>query len=240
MIHQEFTVAMCDEDTRLLTYQAQAVEACFSAENAVCRLEPFASSEELFKKLDSTEYDMVFLDIDMPQITGFDLAEKVSAKYPKMLIIFVTSHDELVFPTFRYHPFRFIRKSHFDEEIQEAVHEAVRSISERNRILEIQTTEGVQYVYASEILFAESEKNYLSIITKHGILRCRDTVSHKEKEWGPYGFVRTHNGFLVNQRYIYSIEAETVRLRSARYKEVPLSKRRRDAVIEAFKKQVRG
>ena len=236
----EFHVAMCDEDTELLIAQIQVIEPLFSKENVVCRIEAFPSSKELFDRLDQTEYDMVFLDIDMPEITGFDLAEKASSRYPKMLIIFVTSHDELVFPTFRYHPFRFIRKSHFAEEIPEAVHEAVRSIMERNRILEIQTAEGLQYVYASEILFVESEKNYLSIITKHGILRCRDTLSHKEKEWGGYGFIRTHSGFLVNQRYIYSIEAESVRLRSGKYKEIPLSKRRREAVIEAFKKHIRS
>ncbi len=235
----DFMVAMCDEDAALLQYQVQEIQPLFSAENVVCRIDAFTSSRELFDRLDDQEYDIVFLDIDMPEITGFDLAKKATQVYPNMLIIFVTSHDELVFPTFRYHPFRFIRKSFFQEEIGEAVREAVKSIRERNRIVEIQTTEGLQFVYASEILYAESEKNYVSIITRHGILRCRDTISHKEKEWSGFGFIRTHSGFLVNQRYIYAIEAETVQLRSKKYPEIPLSKRRKDAVIEAFQRYVR-
>ena len=238
-MQNEVLIALCDEEQEILKKQTEAIQILFSKENTVCHIDAFASSEELMQTLDQKMYDIVFLDIDMPKVTGFDLAEKVSNRYPSTLIIFVTSHDELVFPTFRYHPFRFIRKSFFDQEIEEAVQEAVRSISEKNRMFEIQTADGLQYVYASDILFAESDRNYLQIITRHGVLRCRDTISHKEKEWAPYGFVRPHNSFLVNQKYIYAIDTETIRLRSKKYPELPLSKRRRDQVLESYQKYLR-
>ena len=238
-MNEEVMIALCDEEQQILKSQTEAIQVLFSQENTVCHIDAFASSKELFETLNSKMYDIVFLDIDMPEITGFDLAEKVSTRHPSTLIIFVTSHDELVFPTFRYHPFRFIRKQFFDQEIEEAVHEAVRSISEKNRMFEIQTPDGLQYVYASDILFAESDRNYLNIITRHGTLRCRDTISHKEKEWASCGFVRPHSGFLVNQKYIYAIDTETVRMRSKKYPELPLSKRRRDQVIESYQKYLR-
>ena len=79
----------------------------------------------------------------------------------------------------------------------------------------------------------------MKIITRHGIVRTRDTISHKEKEWGPFGFIRVHSGFLVNQRYIYAIDQESVRLRSTKYPEVPLSKRRREAVMQAYQQFLR-
>lgn len=236
---RDFLIAVCDEDPKILQPQSERIQQQFSLENAVCRMDLYEDPKKLFDALDGTEYDMAFLDIDMPGISGFDLAEKISVKYPQMLIVFVTSHDELVFPTFRYHPFRFIRKPYFDQEIEECIHEAVESLNDRDRVLEIQTSDGQQFVYVSDILYLESEKNYVNIITRHGILKERDTISHKEKEWGPYGFLRVHSGFLVNQKYIYAIDQESIRLRSRKYPEVPLSRRRRDAVLRSYQVYLR-
>ena len=235
-----FTIAICDDDITMLTYLKERIQQSFSDNNAVCHISAYSDSAQLYELLDTQEFDMIFLDIDMPQITGFDLAKKTVRVHPQMLIIFVTSHEELVFPTFQYSPFRFLRKDYFDQEIDEAVQAAVQSISERNRMLEIATTEGVQYVYLSEILYFESEKNYLNIITKRGPIRCRETISRQEKELAGTGFIRVHSGYLVNQKYIYSIDNECVRLRSRNYPQVPLSRRRRDQVIAEFQKYIRS
>lgn len=235
-----FNVAICDDDLSMLTYLKERIQQAFSASNAICHIHAYNNSVELYDLLDTQEFDMIFLDIDMPDVTGFDLAKKTVRVHPQMLILFVTSHDELVFPTFQYSPFRFLRKTYFEQEIQEAVEAAVQSISERNRMLEINTTEGVQYVYLSEILYFESEKNYLNMITKRGIIRCRDTISRKEKELTGTGFIRVHSGYLVNQKYIYSIDTDCVRMRSRNYPEIPLSRRRRDQVIQEFQKYIRS
>lgn len=235
-----FSIALCDDDPKMLSYLTDRIQQSFSKYNTTCHVHAYSSSSQLYTLLDTQEFDIIFLDIDMPEVSGFDLAQKTVRVHPQMLIIFVTSHDELVFPTFQYSPFRFLRKSYFEQEIDEAVESAVKSISERNRMLEIQTPDGVQYVYLSEILYFESEKNYLNIITRRGLIRCRETLSKQEKALSGTGFIRVHSGYLVNQKYIYSIDNECVRLRSRSYPEVPLSRRRRDQVIQEFQKYIRS
>lgn len=235
-----FSIAICDDETETLSYLEDHIQQQFSHYNAACHVTAYSTPRSLYDELDDHEFDMIFLDIDMPEITGFDLAQKTMRLYPHMLIIFVTGHDELVFPTFRYHPFRFIRKHYFDQEIQEAVGAAIQSISERNRMLEIVTTEGTQYIYVSEILYFESARNYIKIVTRRGELLSRDTMSHKEKEMAGTGFIRVHSGYLVNQKYIYSIDSEWVHLRSKKYPSVPLSRRRREQVIQEFQQYIRN
>jgi two-component SAPR family response regulator len=71
---------------------------------------PFSGAGALINYMDSTYFDVIFLDIDMPEITGFDAAKKVKEISPESKIIFVTSKHDLVYNSFEYQPFYFIRK----------------------------------------------------------------------------------------------------------------------------------
>lgn len=70
-------------------------------------------------------YDAVFIDIDMPMMNGIDFANQYKLKHLDTFIIFVTNHSELVFDTFKVHPFDFIRKEHFDLEIERVIEELI-------------------------------------------------------------------------------------------------------------------
>ena len=58
-------------------------------------------------------YDAVFIDIDMPMMNGIDFANQYAIKVLRYIYNFVTNYSELVFDTFKVHPFDFIRKEHF-------------------------------------------------------------------------------------------------------------------------------
>lgn len=60
------------------------------------------------------QFDIYFLDIDMPGISGFDLAEKIHNRYPEALIVFLTTHEELSMEGYQYQAFRFISKLRLD------------------------------------------------------------------------------------------------------------------------------
>jgi DNA-binding LytR/AlgR family response regulator len=61
-------------------------------------------------------FDMYILDIDMPDMNGFDLANKIYEKYPNAVIIFCTMHDNLVYDSFRLNAFYFVRKNNLEED----------------------------------------------------------------------------------------------------------------------------
>ena len=64
--------------------------------------------------------DILFLDIDMPVMTGFDIANVIRENDDEIKIIFVSAFENLVYTSFRYNPFRFIRKGYEDKELEEA------------------------------------------------------------------------------------------------------------------------
>ncbi len=234
-----FTIAICDDDAAMTHYLGENIQIEFSKQNRICTPHLFTDPHKLMEQLAVMAYHMVFLDMDMPDITGFDIAKEVVAHHPQSLIVFVTSHEELVYPSLQYRPFRFIRKRFFSSEIQEVVSSGITSLEESGQLLEIRTNGGPIYLYKNEIVYFESERNYLMTVTETETYRSRESIGHKEKELKDSGFIRIHSGYLVNQRYIYAFESDQVKLRSQTVPFLPLSRHRRDRAIEEFQKYLR-
>ncbi|MFQ9802307.1 MAG: response regulator [Clostridia bacterium] len=99
-----FTIAICDDDAAMTHYLGENIQIEFSKQNRICTPHLFTDPHKLMEQLAVMAYHMVFLDMDMPDITGFDIAKEVVAHHPQSLIVFVTSHEELVYPSLQYHP----------------------------------------------------------------------------------------------------------------------------------------
>ena len=77
---------------------------------------------------DMNRYDKEWyiIDIDLGDISGFDIANEIKVKNPKAYIIFCTSHDDLVFQSFDVDVFYFIRKDHLEQDLLSAVRKYIR------------------------------------------------------------------------------------------------------------------
>ncbi|MCQ4022125.1 MULTISPECIES: LytTR family DNA-binding domain-containing protein [unclassified Ruminococcus] len=221
-------VALCDDELKILDDLTFKVKTAF--ENARCEIDLFKTDNpiKLLEYLKSTDVDVLFLDIDMPKISGMDIAENLLNSDMKTLLVFVTSHDALVYKSFKYHPFGFIRKAYFDEEISSVVNSAVDEIRKRNDTFSFKTNDGFYIIKLMDILYFDSESNYVNVHTADKIYKFRGTLSAIEKELVPKGFIRTHKGFLVNQKHIYSIKSDDIVLSD---KEVlPIGRTNRESV----------
>ncbi len=103
-------IAVCDDDPIMLDFVSKNANTLLAQSGAGHTTVRFLSGTEFLKAHKAAPFDVVFLDIDMPKISGFDVAEQIN-NINETLIIFVTSHDELVYSSIRFRPFRFIRKT---------------------------------------------------------------------------------------------------------------------------------
>ena len=60
---------------------------------------------------DKEDFDILFLDIDMPDISGLEVAKKLREKGSDIILIFISAHEQYVFDSIEYNPFRYIRKN---------------------------------------------------------------------------------------------------------------------------------
>lgn len=203
-------VAFCDDEAKILEELSAKIKNEFKNQNFEIDVYTTSHSIELLEYLKSSPVDILFLDIDMPTISGMDIAETLLNSKIKTLLVFVTGQDALVYKSFKYHPFGFIRKTYFDEEITGVVKGLVEEIQKSSDTFLFKTNGRVNRIKLKDILYFESESNYLNLHTVDTVYKFRSTLSAIEKELSSKGFIRTHKGFLVNQEHIFSVKSEDI------------------------------
>jgi DNA-binding LytR/AlgR family response regulator len=128
------------------------------------------------------------------------------------LLVFITNYDALVYQSFRYHPFGFIRKSYFEQEIGQVISSAVQVLESRDENLVVRVNNEVLRIQLSEIIYFEAELNYVKAVTGTVDYTFRESLGKLEEKLFPKGFIRTHKGFIVNQQYIHAFRNSEIEL----------------------------
>lgn len=184
--------------------------------------------------------DAVFLDIDMPDVGGFDIAGE-SGLLGDALIVFVSRHDELVYSSLQFRPFRFIRKSHLESELPESIDSLKRVVCKRNagKKFRFLARTGEVFLDLREVAYIEIYGHWLHVcVAGGGNIECYGSLSELERQLEPFGFLRTHKSYLVNCRYIYSIEKRQIILDDQTV--ILLSRYKADEVREKFRNYMRS
>lgn len=212
--------AICDDDLTMLEQIYSVVHKTFDENNFPCELLCFQSGKEMLKIHKEYPFDIIFLDILMPDKNGFDVAKDVRAISDKTLLLFVTSQDELVYDSFNYHPFYFLRKgdsSTFSHSLSDAVNK-IADFIKRNQMISLKLNSGeFRTICLQDILFIASNRNFTDYhLTSGEYIPVREQISVAEEKLNNNGFVRIHKQYIVNMNKIQRITV-------SRYAEVILS-----------------
>lgn len=231
-------IAICDDEPIFLKSFQSKLEEKRKELKIDAIVKSYNNGKEFLKEI--SDFDAVFLDIDMPEINGMEIALSINQNHP-VPILFLTAHDELVYSSIQFHPFRFIRKAYIDSELGEAVSALSEHIKVQfqNHSVDLHTSEGNVTLCIRNIVFAEIYGHWIKIHTTDGkVYECYGSLSAYEKQWEEFSFARTHKSYLVNCRYIYSIQKDTVILDSG--EKILLSRNKAKTVREKFEVMMRS
>lgn len=201
-------IYICDDEFQMV----KEISAKVNKFRGNCVVEEFTEGKSLLNALEKSECDVLLLDIDMPDTDGLSIAGKLKEMQVCPLLIFVTSHDELVYDSLMFHPFGFIRKSHMDAELEKLLQDCERELSGREQFFTFKSNSESIRLKLSEILYFESDQNYLKLYTEQRDYRFRGTIGAVEEALTEKGFIRFHRGFLVNQEAVKVLGADEVEL----------------------------
>jgi two-component system, LytTR family, response regulator len=201
----------------------------------------------------SLQPDLLFLDIRMPHITGFDVLNALPNKHFK--VIFTTAYDEYAIKAVRFSAFDYLLKPVDAKELIDAIkrflqekedpaqqYEMVKNISinmelQHNRQfrLALPTKEGVHFLMPDEIIRCEAIGNY----TRFYIVNNRQYTSSKnlgeyEELLTPFYFIRTHKSHLINKKFISFIDHDSFVILQDSTR-VEISRRRKNEVMAALR-----
>ena len=208
----KYRIAICDDEDQILKDIHTKIENCFHTEEIQAEYFCTDDSRKMMEYLEKENVDVLFLDIDMPYFNGMDIAAYINEKKLRTILVFITSQDALVYQTFAYRPFGFIRKTHIDMELFELIGRIKEELNDRRQDLVITRGQELLRIGIQDIIYIESEGNYLNICTKNDSTKIRETMTNIEKELDSKGFIRCHKGYLINARYIGKLKSMEIDL----------------------------
>lgn len=162
----------------------------------------------------------------MPDMDGLELAGKIRGDNPFAKIVFVTNHAEFAHKGYIYGAFRYVRKNDLERELCEAVLNLGQLFDLQDRHMSFKTTAGEFIKKVKNIKYFEVHGHNLTIACSdnEGPVQIQGTITEYEKRFGDMGFIRIHKSYLVNFKYIASVEKECVYLTDSI--KLPLSRNR--------------
>lgn len=171
------------------------------------QIRKYHSAEDAIKRITSDPVSILLLDIDMPEIDGFHVAEEIQKFHNDIIIIFVSAYEEFVFKSFQFHPIGFLRKNWMDKDLKQTITNAINRFFENNAFIMFKTIDGEKSIRLKDICFIECQKNYYIIhLNSCHTYKCRGTLSSIENKLTKNGFFRIQKGIIVNMQYIDSLK----------------------------------
>ena len=183
-------------------------------------------SFSFFAQFDLGEkYNLYILDIDMPDISGFQIARKIYNRYPDATIIFCTNHEDLVFDSFKLDAFYFVRKSFLSEDLTAAMQKFIRNYTNDNTYYVLRTRTEITKIPYQNILYFEVSGNDLFIRMSDGTEYLeRRSISSILDLVPKNTFIRIDKNFLINLKYVTCISDNKLFLTTEKEFTIPKAK----------------
>jgi two-component system LytT family response regulator len=181
---------------------------------------------EAVAALNAQRADVLFLDVQMPELDGFGVLAELGADQRPPGVVFVTAYDKYAIAAFEVNAVDYLLKPYTRERFAAAVDRVRSRLSGERRDhdcieallaavaardtapprLAIRTRDGAQFVRIAEIDWLQADGNYTLIHIGKAALRCRQTLSTLEERLAASGFVRIHRSLIVNGDRILRVE----------------------------------
>jgi DNA-binding LytR/AlgR family response regulator len=197
----------------------------------------FSNATDAKNCIATKNIDLVFLDIEMPVINGFDFLDGLKVK-PQ--IVFITAKTEYALKAFDYNATDYLHKPLTKERFNIAVSKAFNLHSLKKRINEddedfifIKSNLKKLKIFTSKIRWVEAFGDYIKVITEDDNHLVLSTMKAFQKDLPVDKFIRVHKSYIINVSKVETFNSKFAEIDTFK---IPLSRNKKDNLIEALKK----
>lgn len=225
-------ILICDDDALAAARLKQLIKNFFESIHIKCpELACFADGESLLA--DRGDKDILFLDIEMPGISGIYVGRELKRQNDRLIIFVTTSYPEYLDDAMRFHVFRYLSKPLDRQRLFRNLKDAVDLYNTITFKIPVETKQGVHTLPASSIIAVEAQGRK---VTVHTTLRDLESVRNMQY-WlnllPRNSFFQTHRSFIVNFEHVTDFDHTLVHLTDCRCSAY-LTKRKYNAFKEAY------
>ncbi|MDQ0232884.1 LytR/AlgR family response regulator transcription factor [Metabacillus malikii] len=230
-------VAICDD----VSVNAKTIEdLMLEYDSALFEIDIYFNPLRLIESLKDNTYDMYFLDIEFPNLSGIEIAETIRENNYTCPIIFITSFKEYMEKAFKVNTFDYILKPITKNKVFPALNRAIKYLDLNASKFMFTFNKAFYSLPFSEIVYFEKDKRKVFIHTPSDVY---ETLLHTKALLSKINenFVQVHTSFIVNVRYVKQISNNTVtvNIRDKQTIEIPISRKFKDNAREQILMRLR-
>lgn len=218
-------IAICDDEKLAVDQHVKIAKDCLMTAGIGNEITTYTQSQNLLYDIsdDSFFYDLILLDIEMPEINGMEISKQIKAYLPDVRIIFVTSHTEYAIDAFELSIFRYVPKNDLGTKLATAITDAARLIElEYGQEYVIQTANRMEKIPYKEIFYIRRDGKNAVIISGYGISKVRKSLQRVFEELDAPEFIYIDRGYIVNIIQIMKVSNATAYLKNG--EQLPISR----------------
>ncbi len=225
----EIRVAVVDDEASNNELLIQFLENFREDKNVSFKVDAYKDGLDLISKYKS-QYDIIFLDIEMKYLNGMDTATKIRKIDDHVLIIFVTNLAQFALKGYEVDADAFLVKPITYVNIVNTLKKCIDKLKRRKKNYIILNTDvGIRKILISDILYIESIKHNLIIHTIDQIYKMWGSMKDMETKFEPYAFSRCNVSYIVNLAMVKGIDQNNVLIENVALK---ISRNRKKTFME--------
>ncbi len=199
----------------------------------------FSSSTDALEHLEENNTDLIFLEVDTPNLNGFEFLDLIKTNGKKMpKVIITTKNTEHAFKSYRYNVVDFLAKPLNDSLFHSAVDKVLKLTIPKSTTKDADTQHifvksnlKKRKVYTKDIKWVEALGDYVKLITDNGSFVILSTMKAFENELPSNKFLRIHKSYIVNLKKVERYNSRFVEIENS---QIPLSRNKKTALCEAL------
>jgi DNA-binding LytR/AlgR family response regulator len=213
---ERLTVLAVDDERTQLEDLARLLRSFPDVEDVECA----SDGHDALLRASAQPFDAIFLDVRMPDLDGLELARVLKRFAVPPQLVFVSAYDNAAVDAFELEALDYLRKPVSRQRLQEALRRvsaavqvahpgpgpaeappAAATLADSDLVAVANVRTGAtRIVSRHEILYAQSDGDFVRLVTDEGRYLLRVTLAELERRWEPHGFVRVHRQYVANLR----------------------------------------
>jgi len=209
-------IAICDDESSVVEFVHEELIKTLSKLNKKYAIDKYYNGHDLIDNY-NFQYDLIFLDIKLKESDGYEVSKLIRKIDNDVIIIFLTSYSNYVFDGYKVNAFRYILKDVFQDEIEKLMMDVTEIIKLPKHRIVLKQKNGDIRIECEDILYISSQLRKITIFTCYEEYKTYGKLSEYENDLLKCKFIRSHQGYLVNSKYIRMLVKDGVLLDNNTY-----------------------
>lgn len=236
-------VGLCDDIIDYNKKMENHIEKYGEENHIEVKITSYRSGSQLLLNFQKRKFDIIFLDVSMPELDGFETAERIRSIDENVSIVFCTSYYTIpnVGKGFEVDAEDFLSKPLLYKKVENILNKVYkRKLLCAEEKLFLKCQDGLITLQISDIIYIQTRNKLLILHTIHGEVWSNQRMGELEKRLSKKMFFRCHNSYLVNFDYVEGVKNDSVLIKytNRQLKEIPVSKYKKEEFMKALARYV--